>query len=464
MSPPAAILDCARVRRRIREPGCEDAGRWGYKWITARGALAEERRGVGEAVALTAVDHVDEFHRWGHGVGAVFDPVPFLNGPFIVSDAEHPEQAVVYVSAGFSVVTGHEGDALMGRSCGELHADAGVARVRDLVKARRAGFAVIRYYCARTGVVRANPMYFAPLTAQTASMSMQGRGYVLMCLCDVTPTPLPLLIAAPTSPFYNTDCTSKVVARGGNAAFSADELVPNAGALHIHNGHIMGQVFLKTRTSPALDPRVASYFEGRRRKFEFQMQFVLSRDVAAERLYLNSFLEKPMQLGFAARGAVRIITALLKKLSRGSQCFFGDETPESSRAAIAIPFVYAADEIVTTPPDEAPPALGVELAYSDSSPQPSAKLSDVKKQLVKEGYRAGWTYTVAFYSMYLDLEEWAACNLPGLRPISLRNFWKDQSLHVGLSVLPEGEDPQMLQARGLDLFDLNVVHRTLSHY
>ena len=39
-------------------------------------------------------------------VGVTFNPVPFLNGAFVVSDVSDPTEPIVFSSEGFQVLTG----------------------------------------------------------------------------------------------------------------------------------------------------------------------------------------------------------------------------------------------------------------------------------------------------------------------------------------------------------------------
>jgi len=102
---------------------------------------------------------------------------------------------------------------------------------------------------------------------------------------------------------------------------------------------------------------------------------------------------------------------------------FGD-LKGSEYAHIVFP-LQNVDRFVVTPPSDKPPQLGM-LIEED--------MESIKKRKSAASEDIFWnttnTYTFSFNTMYMELQNWQAVNLPMMKSIDLHSFWGDSELRM----------------------------------
>ena len=330
-----------------------------------------------------------------------------------------------------------------GRKCSFLQGPAtdpaDVEAIRALVRTRTEGFVKILNYRA-DGTMFMNVLYLAPLMPTSGVLHVR---YMIGCQCDTSDRrgrkKLGIFV-----PSLTTHHESKLRVRHMESGLS---FLPNVGPVRINGEHFEGLLFFKTCAYPT-DPRVARYFEGRRRTFEIQIQGQFKYPLEGD-VYLNAYLANRMELGIGGSAIVNVIVACLRQMSRLAVITTGD------RPSIALSLTKSLDRLIETEPGQTPPAVGVDMFPERPS---FIKLNE------GVSYGPGKTYSFSFSSCHLDFEEWNVVNLPGISSVGLDKFWGDQPLHVALTALPRGVPPEDIQKRGMDLVDVVIMHSYLPCY
>lgn len=242
-------------------------------------------------------------------------------------------------------------------------------------------------------------------------------------------------------------------------ASNLERVVPNSREYILDSEFFSGTMFLMIRT-PDVDkgrntqpndfvPRfgsvaakVSDYFKDKRRQFEFQFQIKLKK-LPKGPLFLGCEFEQPLKLGMIQRALASAILGIVQKMNAVHFSYGMDENgnvPSQElikdggyeRAHIAFGMEDGMDRLIVTHPGEPLPKLGEPL-YEDP---------ESVKHRKKTGYGAiTWnledTYTMAFWSAYINFIDWKVIGLPGIRPFSIASMIGEQPLTLSLYSIPD---------------------------
>lgn len=178
-------------------------------------------------------------------------------------------------------------------------------------------------------------------------------------------------------------------------------------------------------------------FSKRKRRIVLQLQGKFKRAPIGT-VYAGGEISEQMRLGLVAKGICGILLKLVKSFAPDTHYSFGDNGAKE-KPHIVIPAWSFFDRLVVTKPGEEPPELGQDFFEPEESV--------VARKNLKS--RAQWntddTYSMSFYSMYMDLVKWQIVQLPVTSDIDLKTFWGNSFLRI---VLYENNTP-MRDARHL---------------
>ena len=246
-----------------------------------------------------------------------------------------------------------------------------------------------------------------------------------------------------------------------------DIFPPNVAPFEITTPYFRGSVYAKIATTP-VEPKLAPYFAGKRRKFEIQMQGTFS--IPAE--YVNpdgsikgmicfaANLPHELRIGLALKTFWRVILAVFTRLTRGAAITLGTECPGALPAFTAFA-ASSLDALIETPPGTSPPSLGVPMLPDTGD---LARMRGVERSTKTCPFKNGYTYTCSFHSQNADFEKWTLTNVPGVPVMDLRRFWGDQPLRVGWYLLLPGQDIRTAISRGIPLVQLQVTNALLPSF
>ena len=169
----------------------------------------------------------------------------------------------------------------------------------------------------------------------------------------------------------------------------SDYVAPNTGDLaEWSNEFSKGRVLIKTKTNP-VDARVADYFAGKNRMFEYQVQFEITQPIPEDHeLFIGAEIDGPLQIGYGSRMIVSMILRVLKLFNSSLHHSYGGDGIE--QAHLVFPFHVLPDNLSFVEKGDQPPQLTLK------------ELPDVPKVDPEEGLKPGRVYTLSFYSQYID--------------------------------------------------------------
>jgi hypothetical protein len=171
-------------------------------------------------------------------------------------------------------------------------------------------------------------------------------------------------------------------------------------------------------------------FAQKKRRIVWQIQGTF-RQVPQGVLYAGAELLQPMRLGLVTQGVARLLLKLVQRFHSNVHYSFGSSA-DDELAHIAIPAFTAMEKMIVTPPSQEPPRLG---DLWDETPE--------SMQFRKETQSTGsWnttdTYSMEFFSMYIDLAQWKLVQLPVSGDVALQTFWGDSPVNLCFyDALPE---------------------------
>ena len=132
------------------------------------------------------------------------------------------------------------------------------------------------------------------------------------------------------------------------------------------------------------------------------------------------------------KSLTKVLLKLLRSFYPTIHYSFGDD---DEMAHIVIPAYRFFERLIATKPGETPPTLGEPFIESEES----------IKMRKSSQYTGDWnttdTYSMSFYSMYLDLPTWSVVNIPLSNDMPLQTFWGKSFLRICVyeRVAPESE-------------------------
>ena len=230
-----------------------------------------------------------------------------------------------------------------------------------------------------------------------------------------------------------------------------ERIVPNTVPFVIDNDLMTGKIMVMLRTSDASGPpsilppgpfsaqqeAVTEYFRTKQRRFEFQFE-VRFKKVPEGPLFLGIDFNHFVKFGMVQRSFLSACLNFVRKLNKGFHANMNG-TAEPSEADlvsgryekplfISFPATTSMDCLVATKPGDPIPVLGEAIPEDPES---------VRRR--KRGGRVDWntedTYSMSFYSAYLDFLTWQVLNFPGIRPFSLASVGGTQPMNISMYVL-----------------------------
>ena len=302
-----------------------------------------------------------------------------------------------------------------GRKCSFLQGKGtnpnDVNDIRALVSSRSGGFVKIMNY-RPNGSPFLNILYLASLVPISENTGCYMR-YMIGCQCNASEV-LSRILLVPTPSLLGPADSAKLRIRHVETGVVYH---PNVGPMPINGEHFEGMVYVKTKTTPG-DPRVAACFQGKRTKFEVQVQGRFKGSIVGSKLLVNVCVKEPVTVTMSPAASAfieacnRIVTPPRARMSL-----------TSSRPWFSCPLMDVVDIMVGGGPDDSPPAVGAESFPMRSTEHQYSAPFDTSR-----------TYSFSFQSCFLDLEMWEMCNLPGIKSIGLRAVIGDQPINVVLTV------------------------------
>ena len=133
--------------------------------------------------------------------------------------------------------------------------------------------------------------------------------------------------------------------------------------IEFENDRVKGRCLLMIRPP---DPRHfvhAKHFEGRRRRFELQVQIQFKK-IPTGKVFMGGQLREPMTLGFIMRSIGMTLLSVVKTLVPGGGKLHHSFGSSSERPHIAFPFRQAVAAMVITKENEKAPVLGGDIVES----------------------------------------------------------------------------------------------------
>lgn len=189
-------------------------------------------------------------------------------------------------------------------------------------------------------------------------------------------------------------------------------------------------------------------FSKKKRRVIIQLQGKF-RYVPQGIVYAGAEVSQPMKLGLVTRGLSTVLLRLVESFNSNVHYSFGDKKG-NEKAHIVVPAYTFFEQIVITSPGETPPPI-TELFDEPKESRAARKAS--------KGAGHQWnttdTYSFSFYSMYIDLVHWHIVGIPVSGDISLKTFWGDSLLRIGMYE-KGGDQAQHIQEKNTYAFALQV--------
>eukprot|EP00669_Euglena_mutabilis_P010860 TRINITY_DN5560_c0_g1_i1.p1 TRINITY_DN5560_c0_g1~~TRINITY_DN5560_c0_g1_i1.p1 ORF type:complete len:299 (+),score=17.05 TRINITY_DN5560_c0_g1_i1:69-965(+) len=136
-----------------------------------------------------------------------------------------------------------------------------------------------------------------------------------------------------------------------------------------------------------------------------------------------------------ASALLRVVTALGFTIHASFGGPGDDEPPH-----IVHPLLSSMDCVLVTPPHGPLPPL-----FGPIHPEQCPRYRGV--QSLPDDIRVGHTYTLSYFSRYMDLEAWALTDVPGIGSVDLRRLWGNSSLRFVLYAQPSDRTPHQRTTR-----------------
>ena len=171
-------------------------------------------------------------------------------------------------------------------------------------------------------------------------------------------------------------------------------------------------------------------FSKKKRRVVMQLQGKLKYKPKGK-IYAGMEISDPMKLGLIANGLCNIILKMTKSFNPLLHYSFGTK---DERAHICFPASTFFERLVVTPPDETPPEMGIEFVELPDA------VADRKAYKTQIDWNTDDTYSMSFYTQYIDFPTWSVVSLPVGRDISLQTFWGNSFASVVLYEVDKDQD------------------------
>ena len=165
-------------------------------------------------------------------------------------------------------------------------------------------------------------------------------------------------------------------------------------------------------------------FSKRKRRFVFQLQGKFKR-LPRGIVYAGAEISDPMKIGLVAKGMCSILLNLVRSFNSNMHFSFGDKRNEEE-SHIVIPAWTFFELLVVTKSGDTPPPMGEDFPESQKSKEERKTSNSVGNWNTED------TYSMSYYSMYIDLPTWKVVKVPVAPDIDLRTFWNKSFLKIVL--------------------------------
>lgn len=196
-----------------------------------------------------------------------------------------------------------------------------------------------------------------------------------------------------------------------------------------------GICMLMVRTEP-LDPNFESFFLGKKRQFEVQVQGKFKREPIGE-MFVGAEASQRVGMGIITRTISRGILKLCSTMVNDLHYAFGEpvEEPDHQMPHLVAPLFPTFDKVLVTPKGETPPPLGTpfneDLEYR--------KLRTKFKSIEEARVDLETTYSFSVNTSNWSLTNWTLVGIPMVRGMDLRNLIADASVQLVGYEMPKHE-------------------------
>jgi hypothetical protein len=256
--------------------------------------------------------------------------------------------------------------------------------------------------------------------------------------------------------------TSKVVPLSCPPSYRVQDVGLNREPQHFENELCEGKVLVMmrpTNLNAGETWRYREWFKGKARRMEIQVQVRLKENASPRSVWVcisPTPLEK-VSLNLATTAFCKIILACISHfLGVAFKWSFGGngEIPHMSLPADSML------SMLVTSPGQTPPCLG-----TDDMRVVPAKASQIREEWAKAmPFDSNHTYTLTFYSKYLDIARWSIVDIPGIGHIGLETFGPGASSLDIIIQREEADAPRTYMHLQLGRFNARLLHSRQSDF
>jgi hypothetical protein len=261
--------------------------------------------------------------------------------------------------------------------------------------------------------------------------SSRGRQGLALRLCGETPAarsgenadvPLDSVAADSTSQVASSipSLQLKLLDQGGKqpSSFPLNSRIPIPVETDLFKGNI---ICIVRPSNPEDDPYWNDrIFSKKKRRLVVQIQGQFKYEPKGV-VYAGAEVSDPMKLGLITKGVCSILLRLVESFNSNVHYSYGDDKESAHIVGPAFTFF---ERIIATSPEETPPPIGEPFEETEES------MSDRKASKSFGKWNVVDTYSLEFYSMYIDLPTWNLVNLPVSGDIALKTFWGNSLMRI----------------------------------
>jgi hypothetical protein len=213
-------------------------------------------------------------------------------------------------------------------------------------------------------------------------------------------------------------------------------------------------IFVVLPANPEDDPYWNKrIFSKRKRRMVIQIQGKFKHEPQGV-VYAGAEVSNQMKMGVLARGLCNVLLNLVVRIKSNVHYSFGD-SKDLEKPHIVAPAYTFFEQVVITAPGESPPPMDNLFEETNES------IAHRRASKATGNWNTMDTYSLSFYSMYIDLPTWHLIGLPVSGAINLKTFWSDSLLRLCMYE-KMGTDKRHLQESNRYAFAVQV--RTHTHH
>jgi hypothetical protein len=211
---------------------------------------------------------------------------------------------------------------------------------------------------------------------------------------------------------------------GEKGVFQPDFTLNSMTPIDIETELFQGRILIIVRPpNPEDDPYWNErIFSKRKRRLVIQIQGKFKYKPTGV-VFAGAEVSEQMKLGMLVRGLCGMLLKLVDSYNSNMHYSFGDSKGLEKPHIVAPAYTFF-ERVVATPPEETPPPMDCFFEESNES------ISRRKASESNGEWNTTDTYSLSFYSMYIDLPTWKLVSLPVSGDISLKTFWGNSLLSI----------------------------------